>query len=94
MPVSNELIEQIAVGGMYLDAVEIGGLGVPGRRSYCATMYGISSIFSARGRMNGTSSPSPRSFSMKALPSDMTAEGATGSMLAPDGKCARHARAD
>src|ERR1700721_1361147 len=31
MPVSNELIEQIAVGGMYLDAVEMGGLSVPGR---------------------------------------------------------------
>ncbi len=73
--VGEELLQQIAVGGMNLDAVEAGVLGeLRAACAYSPTMRGISSVSSARGVTSGLK-PSL----VKACPVGKTALGATGS---------------
>ena len=77
----DELIEQIAVGGVDLDAIEIGGLGVTGRAFILR--HDVGHLFDVeRARpYERNKFAFAASFSMKALPSDIMAEGATGSIL-------------
>ena len=51
--IAQKLLDQVSVGCMNFDPVEAGGKSVAGGGSYSATIWGISSVSSARGVTHG-----------------------------------------